>query len=49
MIDKWRHFCYNVNLILSPKKAWQTLMNIKENVPKPNQFLQYAINQTVWV
>ena len=21
MIDRWRHFCYNVNLILSPKKG----------------------------
>ena len=21
MIDRWRYFCYNVNLILSPKKA----------------------------
>ena len=28
MIDRWRYFCYNVNLILSSKKAGQALMNI---------------------
>ena len=28
MIGRWRHFCYNINLTLLPKKACQALMNI---------------------
>ena len=48
MIDRRRHFCYIVNLILSPEKGGaSTHEYLGEFTLNQTNFLQYAINQTV--